>query len=78
MPAAFRFKEGVDPDRADLDAIVKAVQDCPSGAISYSVDGVRYNEEQRGPAIDVSNNGPYRVTGGVELRNVSEDGGRLQ
>ncbi len=67
---AFRFKEGVDADRADFDAIVKAVQDCPSGAISYSIDGVRYNEEQRGPAIDVSSNGPYHVTGGVELRDV--------
>ena len=69
---AFRFKEGIDPDRADFDAIVKAVRDCPSGAISYSIDGVRYNEEQRGPAITVSNNGPYHITGGIELTTVSK------
>jgi hypothetical protein len=37
--------------------------------LSYSIDGVEYRDpvEQRNPTITVTKNGPYHITGGVEL-----------
>jgi hypothetical protein len=45
------------------------VRRCPSGALSYSIDGVEYRdpEEQRNPTVTVLKNGPYHITGGIEL-----------
>ena len=62
----------VTPAGARTDEIVAAVRACPSGALSFAVDGV----EQRGtvdlhgtrpPAVEVSKDGPYRITGGLPL-----------
>jgi truncated hemoglobin YjbI len=55
-----------------MDEIIRAVRDCPSGALSYALDGVEARDEvdyhgKRGPAIAVSKDGPYRVTGGITL-----------
>ena len=60
-----------------MDEIIRAARDCPSGALSYAVDGhearadVDYHAT-REPAIEVSRDGPYRVTGGIPL--VDADG----
>jgi CDGSH-type Zn-finger protein/truncated hemoglobin YjbI/ferredoxin len=55
-----------------MDEIIRAVRDCPSGALSYALDGVEARDQvdhsgRRSPAIEVSQDGPYRVTGGIEL-----------
>jgi truncated hemoglobin YjbI len=55
-----------------MDEIVRAVRDCPSGALSYGVDGIEARDEvdyhdTRNPAIEVTRDGPYRVTGGIPL-----------
>jgi truncated hemoglobin YjbI/CDGSH-type Zn-finger protein len=60
-----------------MDEIIRAVRDCPSGALSYAIDGREAREEvdhggRRDPAIEVSENGPYRVTGAIPL--VDADG----
>lgn len=68
----FRFKTGVDPDRADFDEIIKAVRRCPSGALAYSIDGVKHQDQEREPGIIVSKNGPYHVVGGVKLQDISK------
>ena len=70
LPAVFRAgKEPfVDPTAADADTIVAQIRKCPSGALSYSLDGVEHRDQDRDPAIDVSKNGPYRIIGGVELK----------
>ncbi len=62
----------VTPSGGRLDEIVRAVRDCPSGALSYAMDTVEAREQvdyagQREPAIEVSKDGPYRVTGGIAL-----------
>jgi truncated hemoglobin YjbI/CDGSH-type Zn-finger protein len=63
-----------------MDEIVRAVRDCPSGALSYAVDGVEARDEvnyhgTREPAIEVTRDGPYRVTGGILL--VDEHGAAI-
>jgi truncated hemoglobin YjbI/CDGSH-type Zn-finger protein len=55
-----------------MDEIIRAVRDCPSGALSYAIDGREAREQvdyddQREPAIEVTKDGPYRITGGIPL-----------
>lgn len=44
---------------------------CPSGALRYTKEGVLYKDQDREPAITLAKNGPYRVVGGPELRDVN-------
>jgi CDGSH-type Zn-finger protein len=55
-----------------MDEIIRAVRDCPSGALSYGVDGVEARDyadwhDIREPRIEVTKDGPYRVTGKIPL-----------
>jgi CDGSH-type Zn-finger protein/truncated hemoglobin YjbI len=63
--------EFVTPSGGRMDEIVNAVRACPSGALSFAVDGREAREQvdqsERREAIEVSKDGPYRVTGGIEL-----------
>jgi len=70
----------VTPSGGRMDEIIRAVRDCPSGALSYAVDGVEARGDvdhhgTREPAIEVSKDGPYRVTGGIPLRDT--EGGEV-
>jgi truncated hemoglobin YjbI len=62
----------VTPSGGRMDEIIRAVRDCPSGALSYAIDGVEARDDvdrhtTREPAIEVTKDGPYRVTGGIPL-----------
>jgi CDGSH-type Zn-finger protein/truncated hemoglobin YjbI len=62
----------VAPSGARADEIVAAIRDCPSGALGLAIDGkVARGQtdwgDTREPAIIVTKDGPYRVTGGIEL-----------
>ncbi len=61
----------VDPDAEPVQAIIDVIQTCPSGALSYSIDGVEYRAQQRNQSITVSKDGPYFVVGGIELKDVT-------
>jgi CDGSH-type Zn-finger protein/truncated hemoglobin YjbI len=57
-----------------MDEIIRAVRDCPSGALSYAVDDVEARGDvdhhgHREPNIEVSKDGPYRIAGGIALVN---------
>jgi CDGSH-type Zn-finger protein/truncated hemoglobin YjbI len=65
----------VTPSGARFDEIVRAVRKCPSGALGVGVGGARdwaLNDTVRPARVEVSKDGPYRVTGGVVL--IGEDG----
>ena len=77
-PAAFRTNAEpfVAPSGGRLDELVRAVRDCPSGALSLAFDGADGAAEDRDladwhgtreRAIEVTQDGPYRVTGGIPL-----------
>jgi CDGSH-type Zn-finger protein/truncated hemoglobin YjbI len=62
----------VTPSGGRMDDIIRAVRNCPSGALSYAVDDVEAratvdHHDKRALGIDVSKDGPYRVTGGIAL-----------
>lgn len=76
------FRAGAEPFVAPsggrMDEIIRAVRDCPSGALSLAIDGREVREQvdhggTRSPAIEVSKDGPYRITGGIGLVDANGD-----
>ncbi|HEX3426697.1 MAG TPA: CDGSH iron-sulfur domain-containing protein [Acidimicrobiales bacterium] len=74
LATAFRLGEEpfVNPSGGRMDEIIRAVRDCPSGALSYAIDRVEAREQvdyhgHRQPTIEVTKDGPYRVRGGLPL-----------
>ncbi len=64
----------VSPNGARMDDIIRAVRACPSGALSYAIGGVEARsqvDQERPPAIEVSKDGPYRITGSIPLQDDS-------
>ena len=76
LPAAFH--QGGTPfvtlRGGRLDELVHVVRACPSGALSAALaDGPGVTDSVREQAIEVSRNGPYRVTGGIPLNDGEGD-----
>lgn len=74
LPSVFHAGQEpfVSPSGGRMDDIVRAVRSCPSGALSYAIDGREARDEVdsvREPAVEVSKDGPYRITGGIPLTN---------
>jgi CDGSH-type Zn-finger protein/truncated hemoglobin YjbI len=64
----------ITPSGGRMDEIIRAVRDCPSGALSFAIDGREAREQvdydnKREPAIHITKDGPYRVIGGVRLED---------
>lgn len=57
----------VDPDGASVEAIVALCEKCPSGALTYSIDGVRGTLPERPATVIASSEGPFFLEGGVEV-----------
>ena len=70
LPGVFRLgkEPWIDADGADAAAVIAIVQRCPSGALGYSVDGAPRPAGPGERLIAASANGPYFVSGCVELR----------
>ncbi len=60
----------IDPDGAAVERIIATIGKCPSGALSYAIDGAEAQPPHRPPLVTVTDNGPYAVTGGIELMGV--------
>ena len=80
LPTAFRTKEEpfVAPSGGRMDELVRAVRDCPSGALSLAFDGVEARDltdwhGTREQAIEITQDGPYRVTGALPLADSVRD-----
>ncbi|MFC9432403.1 CDGSH iron-sulfur domain-containing protein [Nocardia sp. NPDC057030] len=76
------FRAGAEPFVAPsggrMDEIMRAVRDCPSGALSFSMDGVEArgsvdHHDRRPQSIMATVNGPYRITGGLPLQDAAGD-----
>ena len=58
----------INPDESDVKSVIETVRKCPSGALSYSIEGVEHRDQSdRDPVVIVDRNGPYRIEGGIEL-----------
>jgi len=69
LPSVFRLKQEpwIDVNAAQSEEIIAVIGKCPSGALSYSVEGVEHRDREGEPAIFVAPNGPYVVSGAPEL-----------
>jgi CDGSH-type Zn-finger protein len=76
LASVFRYgkEPWIDPDGAARQEIIAVIRKCPSGALSYAIDGVEAAPE-RAPMVMVTANGPYAITGGIELRDVKQGAG---
>ena len=69
LPDVFKPKndKGIDPDAASVDEITDIIKNCPSGSLSYTIDGVEYQPPDRDPLITVLDDGPYHLVGEINL-----------
>jgi CDGSH-type Zn-finger protein/uncharacterized Fe-S cluster protein YjdI len=69
LPAVWKLGEEpwIDPHGASAEEIAAVASTCPSGALSYSLGPVLHRDQDRPPAVYVSKDGPYFVTGRIEL-----------
>ncbi len=73
LGAVFKYKiePWIDPSGAEAEAVIEAIRGCPSGALSYTLDGVDGADPARAPSITATQDGPYAVAGGVRLANAT-------
>ena len=78
LPTVFRASQEpfVAPSGGRMDEIIRAVRDCPSGALSFGFDDTEARSEvdrdnTREPAVEITKDGPYRITGGIELTDAN-------
>ena len=78
LPTAFRTSAEpfVAPSGARMDELVRAVRDCPSGALSLAFDAVEARDladwhGTREQAVEITQDGPYRVTGALPLTDAT-------
>ncbi len=69
LPSVFKYQSSpwIDPDGATKEEIIETINKCPSGALSYSIKDKEYRDQDREPAVEVSKDGPYQVTGDIEI-----------
>ncbi len=69
LATVFRLRQEpfVDPKAAPADKIVEVIKSCPSGALSYTIDGVEHRDLEQDPGVFVVPAGPYAVRGGAQL-----------
>ena len=77
LKQVFRYGEApwIEPGQEDTRLIQAAIDQCPSGALSYQLSNLPAGEgpgEAAGEAsITVSKNGPYYVRGGIDLETTA-------
>jgi CDGSH-type Zn-finger protein len=70
LPTVFRMEiePWIDPGGAEPEEIARVIRMCPSGALSYSKDGILYKDWENQQEIFIAHNRPYHVSG-IELRD---------
>ncbi|WP_406657290.1 CDGSH iron-sulfur domain-containing protein [Methanolobus sp. ZRKC2] len=76
LPSVFQLgkEPWIDPDGAEPEEIAKIIRMCPSGALSYTMNGELHKEYPHEPEIFVGRDRSYSVVGGIELKD--QDGSK--
>jgi len=71
LPKVFRMgmEPWIDPDAESVEKIIEVIRKCPSGALSYSIDGKKYDSFSERTEISIKENGPYYVKGSIGLED---------
>ena len=80
LASVFRMKQEpwIDPNAAAVEAIVELIRKCPSGALSYTIEDVEYTDSDYNPAVTIAPNGPYVLTGDIDLQDMPRGEGAVQ
>ncbi len=57
----------IDPEGATAEEIIAVIGMCPSGALSYSLDGVEHRDRGGPTSLAFVPGGPYVVSGGADV-----------
>lgn len=70
LPAVFKSTSGdwIHPAEAPVEDVIAAVGKCPSGALTYTVDGRTEVKQEDEVSIRIVKNGPYEFKGPVEIQ----------
>ena len=61
----------IDPHADKPEKIKATIEQCPSGALSHTVDGAEHRDRDSDPMILIVPNGPYAVRGGADLEDTA-------
>ena len=77
LPSVFRQREDpfVDPDGASIEEIIDIINQCPSGALSYSIEDESDTRIITDASIFIAPNGPYVVKGKAVLLDTAKGKG---
>jgi CDGSH-type Zn-finger protein len=69
LPTVFKVKSRpwIEPRGARAEEIKAVIERCPSGALSYRIDGIEQQDPDRDPAVTIEEKGPYRLAGHIEV-----------
>lgn len=73
LPTVCNENNWLDPDGDDKDRIIEIINKCPSGALSYALDGKVYASNPGDPEMQVSRDGPLEIRGGIEIETDGSD-----
>ncbi len=71
LPKVFRMGEDpwVDPNAEPAGKIIETIRKCPSGALSYTINGVKHTDFHDKPELKVNKDMPYWVRGHINLND---------
>ena len=71
LPKVFQMgvEPWINPDAETLEKIIEIIKKCPSGALSYSIGGILYNNYSDHAENRVTKDGPYFVKGSIALHD---------
>ncbi|HEC27864.1 MAG TPA: hypothetical protein ENI67_10750 [Gammaproteobacteria bacterium] len=69
LPSVFKTDSDpwIQPNSTSMEELIEQIEKCPSGALSYSINGEERKIPQSEPSVTVLKDGPYAVTGGIDL-----------
>ena len=73
LASVFRMKQEpwIDPDAAGIDEIIAVIQRCPSGALSFTLEGTETPDQIQVAAIFIAPDGPYVVSGCPDMSDTN-------
>jgi len=69
LPAVFRnaSEDWIHPGEASVSEVIDTVRKCPSGALTFSVEGKTELNQAPDVSVRIVKNGPYEIKGPVEF-----------
>ena len=71
LPEVFnvRKRPWIMADNAPVEKVIETIKKCPSGALSYTVNGEKHTAFHSKKEILIEKNGPYQVFGGITIKD---------